>query len=143
MALEDTLAGVPLFSQLKQSELKRLAKAMVQRRFPKDHVIVKEGDQAVAFYIIDSGQVEVFKGIGEERPQVLATLKSGDFFGEMALLDGYPRSASIRALEDSECLVLSRWDFLAEVRSSPDIAAGILPVLSQRLREADAELAQR
>ncbi len=143
MALEDTLAGVPLFSQLKHSDLKRVAKAMVQRRFPKDHVIVKEGDQAVAFYIIDSGQVEVFKGIGEERPQVLATLKSGDFFGEMALLDGYPRSASIRAVEDSECLVLSRWDFLAEVRSSPDIAAGILPVLSQRLREADAELAQR
>jgi CRP-like cAMP-binding protein len=143
MALEDTLAGVPLFSQLKQKELNRLAKAMVERRFPKGHVIVKEGDQAVAFYILDSGTVEVLKGIEQERPQVLATLKSGDFFGEMALLDGYPRSASIRALEDTECLVLSRWDFLAELRTSPDIAAGILPILSRRLREADEELAQR
>lgn len=143
MALEDTLAGVPLFSQLKQKELNRLARAMVERRFPKGHVIVKEGDQAVAFYILDSGAVEVLKGIEQERPQVLATLKSGDFFGEMALLDGYPRSASIRALEDTECLVLSRWDFLAEIRTSPDIAAGILPILSRRLREADEELAQR
>ena len=143
MAVEDTLAGVPLFSQLKDNDLKRLAKAMVQRRFPKGHVIVKEGDQAVAFYIIDTGRVEVVKGIEQQRPQVLATLKSGDFFGEMALLDGYPRSASIRALEDTECLVLSRWDFLAEIRTSPDIAAGILPVLSRRLREADEELAQR
>jgi CRP-like cAMP-binding protein len=143
MALEDTLAGVPLFSELKSGELKRLTKAMVERRFPKGHVIVKEGDQAVAFYVISAGQVEVVKGIDQEKPQLLATLGAGEFFGEMALLDGYPRSASIRALDDTECVVLSRWDFIAELRSSPDIAVGILPVLSRRLREADEELAQR
>jgi CRP/FNR family cyclic AMP-dependent transcriptional regulator len=59
----------------------------------------------------------------------------------MALLDNYLRSATVRALEDTECLVLSRWDFLAELRTSPSIAVQMLPVLSRRLREAEAQLA--
>ncbi len=132
MSLEDTLSNVPLFSQLSRRDLTRLAKATVDRRFAKGDIIVKEGDQAVAFYIIARGKAEVTKG-----GRTLATLKEGDFFGEMSLLDGYLRSASVRAAEDTECLVLSRWDFLAELRSSPHIAVAMLPVLSRRLREAD------
>lgn len=132
MRLEDTLAAVPLFSELGRRDLSRLAKATVSRRFTGGDVIVKEGDQAVAFYIISKGKAEVVKG-----ERTLATLGQGDFFGEMSLLDGYLRSASVRAAEETECLVLSRWDFLAELRSSPHIAVAMLPVLSRRLREAD------
>jgi len=136
MSLEDTLAGVPLFSQLSRRDLTRLAKATVTRAFRNGEVMVKEGEQAVAFYVISKGKAEVLKG-----GQTLATLGAGDFFGEMALLDGYLRSASVRAMEDSECLVLSRWDFLAELRGNPHIAVAMLPVLSRRLREADQRTA--
>jgi len=139
MNTEDTLAQVPLFSQISRRDLKRLARGTVRRQFDKGSVIVKEGDQAVAFYLISSGRAEVVKGAEGSKPRVLSTLGPGDFFGEMALLDGYLRSASVRALEDTECLVLSRWDFLAEVRSGPSIAIQMLPVLSRRLREVESQ----
>jgi CRP/FNR family cyclic AMP-dependent transcriptional regulator len=141
MSTEDALAEVPLFSQLSRRDLKRLAKGTVTRQFEKGHVIVKEGDQALAFYLICSGHAEVVKGADGPNPRVLSTLGPGDFFGEMALLDGYLRSASVRTLEDTECLLLSRWDFLAELRTSPYIAAQMLPVLSRRLREIESHLA--
>ncbi len=141
MNTEETLAQVPLFSQLSRKDLKRLAKGTVSRHSSRGEVIVKEGERAVAFYLILSGRVEVVKGADGASPKVLSSLGHGDFFGEMALLDGYMRSASVRALEDTECLVLSRWDFMAELRSSPYIAVQMLPVLSRRLRDAEAQLA--
>lgn len=140
MNIEDTLAQASLFSQLSHKDLKRLAKGTVSRRFEKGEVIVREDERAVAFYLILSGSAEVVKGADGSSPRVLNTLRAGDFFGEMALLDNYLRSASVRALEDTECLVLSRWDFMAELRSSPYIAVQMLPVLSRRLRESEAQL---
>jgi len=104
-------------------------------------MIVKEGERAVVFYFIGSGSAEVVKGAERSRPRVLGTLRPCEFFGDMALLDVYLRSANGRALEDTECLVLSRWDFLAELHTSPSIAVQMLPVLSRRLREAEAVLA--
>lgn len=141
MNTEDRLAQVPLFSQLSRKDLKRLARGSVTRQFGKGDVIVKEGDQAIAFYLICSGRAEVVKGAEGSSPRVLSTLGPSEFFGEMALLDGYLRSASVRTLEDCECLVLSRWDFLAELRSTPSIAGQMLPVLSRRLRDAEGQLA--
>lgn len=140
MNTEETLAQAPLFSQLSRRDLKRLARGTVSRQFQEGEVIVKEGEQAVSFYLIRSGRAEVVKGADAGSPKVLATLGPGDFFGEMALLDNYLRSASVRALKDTECLVLSRWDFMAELRTSPYIAVQMLPVLSRRLREADSKL---
>jgi len=86
--------------------------------------------------------VEVVKNLGSPKETVLATLGPGDFFGETALLDGYPRTASIRALEDGECLVMTRWDFLAALKSSPDMAAQVLRTLARRLRQTDARLTE-
>ena len=136
MSVEDTLATAPLFSELSRRDLKRLASASITRGYRKGEAIVKEGENAVAFYIIKSGRVEVVKGLGSKKENPLATLGPGDFFGEMALLDSYPRSASVRAQEDTECLILTRWDFLAELRTNPYIAVQMLPVLSRRLRDA-------
>jgi len=140
MKIEDTLSQVPLFSELSRTDLKRLGRGTVTRQFPRGHVIVREGDQALGFFLILSGRAEVVKRADGPNPRVLSTLGAGDFFGEMGLLDGYLRSASVRASVDTECLVLSRWDFLAEVRMSPFIAVQMLPVLSRRLREADSWL---
>jgi len=140
MAHEDVLASVPLFSQLKRRDLTRLAKAVVSRKHAAGEIVVTEGDQAAGFFIITKGRVEVVKGLKGEKPQQLAVLGPSEFFGEMALLDGYLRSTSVRTLEDSEFLVLTRWDFMAELQESPHISLSMLTVLSRRLRETEARL---
>jgi CRP/FNR family cyclic AMP-dependent transcriptional regulator len=142
MGKEEMLANAPLFAEFGSAELKRLARDLYPRLHQAGEVILKEGEEAAGFYIVASGRVEVVKGLGGPKETVLATLGPGDFFGETALLDGYPRSASIRALEDSECLVMTRWDFLAGLKSSPDMAAQVLRTLARRLRQTDARLTE-
>jgi CRP/FNR family transcriptional regulator/CRP/FNR family cyclic AMP-dependent transcriptional regulator len=137
-SVEDALAKVPLFSQFSRKDLERLAKGTVTHDYASGSVIVKEGDQALGFFLILSGRAEVVKDAESANPRVIGTLAAGDFFGEMALLDGYLRSASVRAVEATKCLMLSRWDFLAELRTSPNIALQMLSVLSRRLREVES-----
>lgn len=140
MAHEEELAAVPLFSQLARKDLTRIGRAVVERNYKKGETIVKEGEQAVAFFVVIKGLVEVAAGSGAKK-QKLDELGPGGIFGEMALLDGGPRVATVKAIDDSVCLVLSRWDFVAELRTNPQIAVGMLPIISGRLREADAKLA--
>jgi CRP/FNR family cyclic AMP-dependent transcriptional regulator len=142
MGKEEMLANAPLFAGFGSAELKRLARDLYPRQYQSGEVILKEGEEAAGFYIVSSGQVEVVKNLGGSKETVLATLGPGDFFGETALLDGYPRTASIRALKDGECLVMTRWDFLAGLKSSPDMAVQILRTLARRLRQTDAALTE-
>ena len=137
---EDVLASASLFSELSRRDLKRLAAATITRAYKKGDVIVKQGENAVAFYLITKGRVSVVRGAEGESQTALAALGPGEFFGEMALLDSYPRSASVVAVEDTECLVLSRWDFTAELRSNPNIAVQMLPVLSRRIRKLQQDI---
>jgi CRP-like cAMP-binding protein len=130
MAHEDVLANVDLFSGLEKADLERIARSAVPRSYAAGEQIVKEGDQAVAFYIITKGKVDVRKG-----DKSVNTLGPGESFGEMALLDGYPRSVSLYALEDTDCLAMTRWDFTAELNTNPSIAVAMLPILSKRIRE--------
>ncbi|HXK33052.1 MAG TPA: cyclic nucleotide-binding domain-containing protein, partial [Dehalococcoidia bacterium] len=138
---EEQLAAVPLFSQLPRKDLTRLGRAVVERSYKKGDIIVKEGESAVAFFMITKGRVEVSKGSGAKKRK-LNELGPGSVFGEMALLDGGPRDATVKALEDTECLVLSRWDFVAELRTNPQVAVAMLPILSRRLREAQGDVAE-
>jgi CRP/FNR family transcriptional regulator len=141
MPHEDALAAVPLFSQLSRKDLSRLGRAVVERKYKKGETIVKEGEQAVAFFMITKGRVSVSRGgKSSKNGQALAEFGSGQVFGEMALLDGMPRDATVKAMDDTECLVLSRWDFVAELRTNPHIAVAMLPILSRRLRDANARL---
>jgi CRP/FNR family transcriptional regulator/CRP/FNR family cyclic AMP-dependent transcriptional regulator len=139
MAHEESLAAVPLFSQLTRKDLSRLGRAVVERKYKAGETIVKEGEQAVAFFMITKGKVEALAG-GAKKQTKLNELGPGQVFGEMALLDGMPRVATVKAMTDTECLVLSRWDFVAELRTNPHIAVAMLPILSKRLREADDRL---
>ncbi|HYM15650.1 MAG TPA: cyclic nucleotide-binding domain-containing protein [Dehalococcoidia bacterium] len=141
MPHEDALRNVQLFSQFASKDLARLGRAVVERSYKKGETIVKEGEQAVAFFIIAKGKVEVIQGAGTKKAQELNTLGPSQTFGEMALLDGAPRAATVKALEDTTCLVLSRWDFVAELQTNPHMAVAMLPVLSRRLREVEARLA--
>ncbi len=134
MPHEKELAAIPLFSQLEDGDLKRLGKAVVPRSYPKGNTIVKEGEQAVAFYVIVSGKVDVSKG-----GDIVGGKKAGESFGEMSLLDGLPRSTTVVAAEDTECLVMTRWDFTAELKSNPSITLSMLPELSKIIRRLEGE----
>lgn len=140
MDREEILQKVPIFSGLDRKHLKRLAKLMVPRSMKSGDVIVKEGDQPAGFFVIASGRVEVFRG--DDDKTVLATFGPGEFFGEMALFEGYPRSATVRAVEDTECLAMTRWDFRAELTSHAEIAVAVLEAVVHRLRDADTRLTE-
>ena len=140
MEAGEALARAPIFSGLKRNTLKSLARAAKVRRFAPGELLVEEGEEAAAFFVLCRGQAEVVKGLGQDRPRVLGNLAEGDFFGEMALLDGFPRSASVRAVSECECVVLARWDLLALIKTTPEVALAILPVLSRRLRECEEQL---
>lgn len=139
MGREDMLKNVPIFSELGRRDIERLSKLMVPRNVRAGEVIIKEGDQAAGFFIISSGKVEVVQGVDGSNPQQLAQLGPGEFFGEMALFEGFPRNATVRAMEDTECLAMTRWDFTAEMKNHPEIAVGMVPVLVRRLREVESK----
>jgi CRP/FNR family cyclic AMP-dependent transcriptional regulator len=139
MAIEDTLASIELFANIDKEDLRRLANATVVRNFNKGDVIVREREAGVAFYVIAKGSVEVVKGLGTPNEQVIDTIKAGSFFGEMALFDNQVRSASIRAAEPTECLILTKWDFNAEMEQNSRIATAMLAVLARRIRHMTEE----
>ena len=140
MPHEVVLASVPLFSKLPKKDLTSLGKAIVERRYKKGNAIVTEGEPANAFYVIEHGKVEVTNGRGKKAAK-LNELKDGAFFGEMAFLDGATRTATVRALEDTDCLVLPRKAFTQALRQNPRIAVAMLPVLISQFRQ-DARDAQ-
>jgi CRP-like cAMP-binding protein len=137
LSTEETLARVELFSELESDDLDRVAKVCVTRTFETGDTIVREGELGVAFYIVAKGKVEVVRGLGSGNEQVLASMGEGDFFGEMALFDNEVRSASVRAAEPTECLVLTKWDFNAELTTSPSLTHAMFRILARRIREAN------
>src|SRR5688500_13909710 len=110
MAVEDTPANVELVAALDNGAITRLAQMAVVRDFQKGDVIVRENEAGVALYVIARGTVEVIKGLGSGNEQKLAELTEGSFFGEMALFDNHVRSASVRAVENTQCIVITKWD---------------------------------
>jgi CRP/FNR family cyclic AMP-dependent transcriptional regulator len=134
------LAQVPIFAALSRDQLSALARLVVRRQFARGQVLIREDDTDAALYILVSGQVSVTKrGAAAGSAVHLQTLGPGSFVGEMALLDGSPRSATVTALANTECLILTRWVFNTTLRSDPSIAVAMLPVLSRRVRQADEQ----
>ncbi|HSF28933.1 MAG TPA: universal stress protein [Candidatus Tectomicrobia bacterium] len=134
------LARTPLFFELGQEDLAHLADAARIRTYRKGEVIVREGDPATGCFMIVSGRVEVSQGAASATPLVLATMGPGEVFGEMAVIDEHPRSATVRAIETTECVAIRRADFVETLRRHPGMAAQLLPVLVRRVRQAEARL---
>jgi CRP-like cAMP-binding protein len=134
-ASAESLARVPLFQNLDKSALSRIQRVMRERNFKAGETIITQGDEGVGFYLITSGKVDVSRD-GTH----LATLGPDDWFGEQALLDNYRRSATIKAIEDTSTIAVMRSDFVAELRSNPDLAIEVLAVMSRRLREVEDQL---
>lgn len=134
-SLEESLARVPMFQDLNKKSLDRIAKFARQRSFRAGDTIFREGEEGVGFFLITGGKVDISRGGSH-----LATMDDGGFFGEMALLDNHRRSATVKAVSDTECLAIMRSDFLAELRNNPDLAIEMLGVMSRRVRELDEKL---
>ena len=125
----DALRNVSLFAELDDRELERLANQFKERRFPAGASVVSEGTGGAAFFVITEGHATVFVG-GEER----ARLGAGDHFGEIALLDEGPRSATVVAETDLRCYGLTPWEFRPFVVEHPEVAWKLLQALARRLR---------
>ena len=137
--LLDSLRLVPLFSRVGELDLENIAGLLIERRYPKNSIVVEEGLTGDYMYIIRSGRVKVTKASDDGREKIMDFLEAGAFFGEMALLDYAPRSASVRTLEPSVLTALSRRDFLSLLRNSPDLGLSLLQELTRRLRDTDEQ----
>jgi CRP/FNR family cyclic AMP-dependent transcriptional regulator len=139
----DALRSVPLFSSLDDSAAKQLRSLLRVQSTETGTAIFHAGDSGDSLYLIESGRVRISITDDESRPVILAELAAGDFFGEMALIDGKPRSADATVIDDARVAVLAREDFLSFVRSNADVAMEMISAVSHRLRRTDELLRQR
>jgi len=131
----DLLRNVPLFASLSDSALTVLAGRMRRRHMPANTPVVYRGDPGDALYIIVTGRVKVHTATLGGDEVILEILKSGDFFGDMSLLDGQPRAADVTTIEPTELALLDGDALQQAIREQPGIALSLLRILSQRLRE--------
>jgi CRP/FNR family transcriptional regulator, cyclic AMP receptor protein len=137
----ELLKGVDLFSALDDAQLDTLASMIIEKPYRKGEIILMEDDDSSqSLFIIARGEVKVVLTAEDGREAILASLKEGDFFGEMALLDGEPRSATVRAVEESRLLTIRREDFLSSMRRQPDLALTLLAEMSRRLRKSNRQI---
>jgi len=137
----ELLRGVDLFSALDDAQVDTLASMIIEKGFKKGEIILMEDDDtSQSLFIIAKGEVKVVLTAEDGREAILASLKEGDFFGEMSLLDGEPRSATVRAVEDSRLLTIRREDFLSALRRQPDLALTLLGEMSKRLRRSNRQI---
>jgi len=134
------LRRVPLFSGLTEAQLETLAAGSARRSYPKGRTIVSEGEPSQSMYILLAGRAKVQRSDSEGKEVILAVLGSGEFFGEMSLIDDSPRSASVITLEPCEFMAVSKDAFKAMLTQSPDVAMNVMRGLVRRLREADKKI---
>lgn len=142
MTLE-ALRSVPLFASLSDDAATQLRNLLTENDVPSKTQVFSKGDSGNAMYLIERGKVRISITDEDRKEITLAELAQGDFFGEMSLIDGRQRSADASVVDDARFAVLSRTDFLAFVRSNPDVALGMLGALSDRLRRTDELLRSR
>jgi len=137
----ELLKGVDLFSTLCNEQLETLARLVILQTYDKDETIILEDDESVqALFLIAEGEVKVYMTGVDKRETILTLLSKGDFFGEMSLIDGEPRSASVKAVSPSEVLIIRREHFIQQVRATPDLAMSLLVEMSKRLRKANRQI---
>lgn len=128
------LARCPLFAGLGEEDLVGLAREMRTRKFRRGEVLFHQGDPGDALFVVTSGAVKISLPSEEGDEAIIATLNAGDFFGELALLDGAPRSATATALESTETLALARPRFRELIAGEPALRDALLAALAAELR---------
>jgi CRP/FNR family transcriptional regulator/CRP/FNR family cyclic AMP-dependent transcriptional regulator len=136
----ELLRTVPIFSEFSEGDIDKLAGLLARKRYPKDGVVFFENEAGDTLFMIAEGRIKVTILGDDGREIILSVLGQGEFFGEMALLDNEPRSATTIAAEDSELLSLSRADFEGVLSHNPGIMGGLIKVLTARLRHANHQI---
>jgi uncharacterized membrane protein len=131
----ELLRKIPLLSRLDDAELHRLEPLIQYRSIGANQPVIWVGEPGTELFLIQSGKVAVAAPDETGKEVVLASLGAGDFFGDLALLDGGPRSASVRTLEPCDMLVLGRDDFLQFLRQNPEAAIDVIATIGKRYRE--------
>jgi CRP/FNR family transcriptional regulator len=139
----DLLRRVPLFSELSPPELEQIAQVAVPRSYPAETRVFHEGDPGDACYIVREGSCRVTREHPDGRAITLATLGPGAIFGELAMLDGERRSASVEATENTELLALPAGDMRTLIRKHPEMAEKLVVALTRRLREANERITRQ
>jgi len=134
------LKRVPLLAKLNDSELEQIISQCVRRECEKDQVLFVEEEVGQTLFIILRGTVKITRTSDEGKEVILTILKSGDFFGELSLLDGKGRSATVISMEEVELLTLRRSEFLLIIEKFPHIAIELLKVLADRIRKCDVQI---
>jgi CRP/FNR family transcriptional regulator/CRP/FNR family cyclic AMP-dependent transcriptional regulator len=135
--LGGVLQRLPLFAGLPAETASLLEAGSQKRSFRRGEVIFHKGDPGSSMFLIVEGQVRIVLPSDGGEEALLGVLDSGDFFGELSLIDGQPRSATIIASEPTETIMLHREDFLKAIHTSPAVAVDMLKILARRLRETD------
>ena len=136
----ELLRNVPIFSELSDPDVATLARVATRRRYPKDTVVFFENEEGDFFFMILEGRIKVTILGDDGREIILSVLGAGDFFGEMALLDNEPRSATAIAVEESELLSLHRTDFQNVIADNHAIMSALIKILTARLRKANHQI---
>jgi CRP-like cAMP-binding protein len=143
---QDTIAllrRVPLFSALGEEDLARVAQVTVPRRFQAGEVVFRDGDQSDTCYVVRSGRARAVREHAGGRSITLATFGPEDMFGELAMFDDEPRSATVEATEDMEAIAVLGGDMRRMLREHPDLAVKLLAALGRRLRDTNERLARQ
>src|SRR5438045_5213490 len=139
----DAIRSVPLFASLDDEAAANLRNLLRVNDVPTNTSLFRAGDVGDAMYLIEQGRVQITITDEDKKPIVLAELARGDFFGEMAIIDGKQRSADAVIAEDARLAVLSRDNFLRFIRNNPMVALEMLSATFSRLRSTDRMLQQR
>lgn len=140
MAITEFLSFVPIFSDLPSETLDQIEKIGTRKSYKKNDVILMEEDSGTALFVIVTGKVKVARSSSDGREVILTILSDSDFFGEMAILDGLTRSATVTSIEETELFLLQRNDFMNLLHEHPEISVALLQELTKRLRSADMKI---
>jgi CRP/FNR family cyclic AMP-dependent transcriptional regulator len=136
------LRQIGLFDGLSDRDLRELESVVRERSFRKNEVIFHAQEPGNALFVIKRGRVKISMDDRSGKEIILRILETGDFFGEMSLLDGEPRSATVSSLEPCQALILSRDQFLQFIPRHPQVVLKMLTALSRRLRKADEKISR-
>jgi CRP/FNR family cyclic AMP-dependent transcriptional regulator len=134
------LREIPLFSRLDDKALGNLEKAAIRRTYPKNTILISKGDKSDQLFVVLKGKLKVSITDASGKEIIMSLLGAGDYFGEMAMIDGESRSATIVTTQASEVLTISRDDFHRTLMSSPELMFELLKVLARKVRIATDKL---
>lgn len=134
------LKMIPLFSELGETEIKEIMAMSVRQTYKKDNMVLIEEEVGSTMFVILNGRVKISRISDEGREVILSILVDGDFFGEMAILDGQTRSANAVTLEETELLIIRRENFLQILHNYPQVSINLLKELAHRLRRSDSQI---